>query len=87
MIAVTHGPGPHGGHVAPGVGFGQAVAGLPLARGHPGQIVRLSSSVPQFMTGIMPSLEISMVREVEAHTRASSSAMMAWVTMSAPAPP
>ena len=39
------------------------------------------------MTGSMPSLEISMVSEVEAQTRASSSAMIAWVTMSAPAPP
>ena len=28
-----------------------------------------------------------MVSEVEAQTRASSSAMIAWVTMSAPAPP
>jgi hypothetical protein len=39
------------------------------------------------MTGSIPSLEMSMVRAVEAQTRASSSAMMAWVTMSAPAPP
>ncbi|CAB4774897.1 unannotated protein [freshwater metagenome] len=39
------------------------------------------------MTGSMPSLEISMVTDVEAQPRASSSAMMAWVTMSAPAPP
>ena len=39
------------------------------------------------MIGIIPSLEMSMVTEVEAHTRASSSAAMAWVTMSAPAPP
>ena len=47
----------------------------------------MSSSLPQFMTGSMPSLEINMVSEVEAQTRASSSAMMACVTMSAPAPP
>ena len=39
------------------------------------------------MTGSMPSLEISRVTAVEAHTRATSSAMIAWVTMSAPAPP
>ena len=39
------------------------------------------------MTGSMLSLEMSMVSDVEAHTRASSSAMIAWVTMSAPAPP
>ncbi len=47
----------------------------------------MSSSEPQFMTGIMPSLEISRVTLVEAQTRASSSTMMAWVTWSAPAPP
>ena len=35
----------------------------------------------------MPSLEIRRVTAVEAHTRAISSAMMAWVIMSAPAPP
>jgi hypothetical protein len=39
------------------------------------------------MTGNIPSLEMSMVKEVEAHTRDSSSAMIAWVTMSAPPPP
>jgi hypothetical protein len=43
--------------------------------------------VPQLITGSMPSLEINMVSEVEAQTRANSSAMIAWVTMSAPAPP
>src|SRR5580692_3886957 len=37
--------------------------------------------------GAIPSLEIIMVSDVEAHTLASSSAMMAWVIMSAPAPP
>ena len=39
------------------------------------------------MMGIMPSLEMSMVTLVDAHARASSSTMMAWVTWSAPAPP
>ena len=39
------------------------------------------------MTGVIPSFEIRMVSAVEAHTRASSSAAMAWVTVSAPAPP
>ena len=39
------------------------------------------------MTGIMPSLEMRMVSDVEAQTRASSSTAMAWVTVSAPAPP
>ncbi len=39
------------------------------------------------MIGIMPSLEMSMVTLVDAHTRASSSTMIAWVTWSAPAPP
>ena len=48
---------------------------------------RLSSSLPQFMTGSIPSLEIRMVSDVDAQTRDSSSAAMAWVTMSAPAPP
>ena len=38
------------------------------------------------MIGSMPSLEINMVSVVEAQTRASSSTMMAWVTLSAPAP-
>ena len=48
---------------------------------------RFSSSEPQFMTGIIPSLEMRSVTEVEAQTRASSSTAMAWVTWSAPAPP
>ena len=39
------------------------------------------------MTGSMPSLEIRMVSDVEAQTRDSSSTAMAWVTVSAPAPP
>ena len=39
------------------------------------------------MTGVIPSLEMRMVSAVEAQTRASSSAMMARVTVSAPAPP
>ena len=39
------------------------------------------------MTGSIPSFEISRVTAVEAHTRAISSAMIAWVIMSAPAPP
>jgi hypothetical protein len=52
-----------------------------------GRYLRFSSSLPQFMTGSIPSLEIKMVSEVEAQTRASSSATMACVTMSAPAPP
>ena len=43
--------------------------------------------MPQLITGSMLSFEIRMVSEVEAQTRASSSAMIAWVTMSAPAPP
>ena len=39
------------------------------------------------MTGNMPNFEMSMVTEVDAHPRAISSAIIAWVTMSAPAPP
>ena len=46
-----------------------------------------SSSEPQFNTGVIPSLEMRMVSAVEAQTRASSSVMMATVTVSAPAPP
>ena len=81
VVAVADRPAPHGGHIAAGVGLGQAVARLGLARGHPGYVLlRFRSSVPQLMIGSMPSLEMSMVTQVEAHTRASSSAMMAWVT-------
>ena len=36
--------------------------------------------MPQLKIGIMPSLEMSMVTLVDAHTRASSSTMIAWVT-------
>ena len=39
------------------------------------------------MTGSIPSLEMSIVTDVDAHPRATSSAMIAWVTLSAPAPP
>src|SRR3954453_12235258 len=39
------------------------------------------------MTGIIPSLEISIMRLVEAQARDSSSTMIAWVTWSAPWPP
>ena len=39
------------------------------------------------MIGSIPSFEISIVTDVDAQPRASSSAMIAWVTMSAPAPP
>ena len=39
------------------------------------------------MTGSIPSLEIKMVSDVEAQTRATSSTAMACVTVSAPAPP
>ncbi len=39
------------------------------------------------MTGSMPSFEMSKVTEVDAQTRASSSVAIAWVTVSAPAPP
>src|ERR1700689_4319111 len=46
-----------------------------------------SSSDPQFSTGVIPSLEMRMASAVEAQTRASSSVMMATVTVSAPAPP
>ena len=35
VVAVAHGAGPHGGHVAPGVGLGEAVARLDLACRHP----------------------------------------------------
>ncbi len=52
-----------------------------------GRYSRLISSEAKLRIGSIPSLEISIVTEVEAHTRASSSAMIAWVTMSAPAPP
>ena len=41
---------------------------------------RFRSSEAQLITGSMPSLDTSMVTEVEAHTRANSSAMIAWVT-------
>ena len=46
-----------------------------------------SSSPPKFITGSMPSLEISNVTAVEAHARATSSIATAWVTRSAPWPP
>ena len=46
-----------------------------------------SSSLAKFMTGSIPSLEMRMVSEVEAQARDSSSTAMAWVTVSAPAPP
>jgi hypothetical protein len=39
------------------------------------------------ITGSMPSLEMMMASEVDAQTRANSSSAIAWVTMSAPAPP
>ncbi len=39
------------------------------------------------MIGSIESLEMSSIRLVDAHTRASSSAAIAWVTRSAPAPP
>ncbi len=35
VVAVAHGPGAHGRHVAAGIGLGQAVAGLDLAGSHP----------------------------------------------------
>jgi hypothetical protein len=38
VIAVPHGPGPHGGHVTSGIGLGQAVAALPFARRQPGKV-------------------------------------------------
>jgi hypothetical protein len=47
----------------------------------------LISSEAKFITGSIPSFEISIVTDVEAQPLASSSAMIAWVTMSAPAPP
>ena len=80
MIPVAHRPTPHGGDVAAGVGFRQAVTGLGLARCHPGYVALRQLGVPQLMMGIIPSLEMSMVTLVEAHTRASSSTMTAWVT-------
>ena len=52
-----------------------------------GRYVRLSSSVPKLVIGSVDSFEISSMRLVDAHTRASSSAAIAWVTRSAPAPP
>ena len=38
VVAVAHRPRAHGGHVTAGVGLGQAVAGLDLARRHPGHV-------------------------------------------------
>ena len=39
------------------------------------------------MTGNIASFEIKIVTDVEAQPRANCSAMIAWVTMSAPTPP
>src|SRR3954464_12425140 len=52
-----------------------------------GRYSDLSSSEPQFMTGIIPSFDISIINDVDAQARDSSSTMIAWVTGSAPAPP
>ena len=41
VVAVAHGPGPHGGDVAAGVGLGEAVARLDLAGGHAGHVLLL----------------------------------------------
>src|SRR4051812_25455686 len=45
-----------------------------------GRYRAFNSSEPQFMTGIIPSFEMSMMRLVDAQARDSSSTMIAWVT-------
>src|SRR5947208_14181716 len=52
-----------------------------------GRYRAFNSSEPQLMTGIIPSLEISIIRLVDAHALDNSSTMIAWVTWSTPQPP
>ena len=52
-----------------------------------GRYSRLSSSLAKLVIGSVDSFEISSIKLVDAHTRASSSAAIACVTRSAPAPP
>ena len=87
-VAVADRPRRHRRDVAARVGLGQAVRTLRLSACDAREVLASSAPrSPKLMTGSIDSFEISSIRLVDAHTRASSSAAIACVTRSAPAPP